>query len=283
MELNTTNQIIPFIKQKHANIAERLPFFNSCALQLGVSNPTRNPTNPSNPPEPKPVTARTDHSDGRWRVSAPKTRRRRVEWRVFFSKTRATRPDRRYIQIWQYARRSKQDLVRSGNIQVRFGEIRRHLRRSKRNLVRSDDIRGDPSEISTIFGEIRRDSRRSGLISAIFGADLLGFCRFRRIFWRFRRRLQDPATLSTDRTDPNTTRTQNRLDRVTPAVGFGSLRLPPDARRVGSGLGPKPTRPTRGQPYLLVITGQIRWGKLWPCPFTHHGLIINECIFPSSF
>ena len=37
-------------------------------------------------------------------------------------------------------------------------------------------------------------------------------------------------------------------DRVTPAVGFGSLRLPPDARRVGSGLGPKPTRPTRGQP-----------------------------------
>ena len=36
MELNTTNQIIPFIKQKHANIAERLPFFNSCALQSPV-------------------------------------------------------------------------------------------------------------------------------------------------------------------------------------------------------------------------------------------------------
>ena len=36
--------------------------------------------------------------------------------------------------IWQYARRSKQDLVRSGDIQARFGEIRRHLRRSKRDL-----------------------------------------------------------------------------------------------------------------------------------------------------
>ena len=36
MELNTTNQIIPFIKQKHANIAERFPFFNSCALQSPV-------------------------------------------------------------------------------------------------------------------------------------------------------------------------------------------------------------------------------------------------------
>ena len=106
-------------------------------VEVGVSNPTRNPTNPSNPPEPEPATARTDHSDGRWRVSAPKTRHRRVEWRVFFSKTRATRSDRRYIQIWQYARRS-------GDIQARFGEIRRHLRRSKRNLVRSGDIRGDP-------------------------------------------------------------------------------------------------------------------------------------------
>ena len=92
-------------------------------------------------------------------------------------------------------------------IQARFGEIRRHSRRSKRDLVRFGDIRRDLSEISTIFGDIRRDSRRSRLISAIFGANLSGFYRFRRIFWRFRQRLQDPATLSTDRTDPNTTRT----------------------------------------------------------------------------
>ena len=73
-------------------------------------------------------------------------------------------------------------------IQARFSEIRRHSRRSKRDLVRSGDIRGDPSEILTIFGEIRQDSRRSRLISAIFGADLLGFCRFQRIFWRYQRR-----------------------------------------------------------------------------------------------
>ena len=131
-------------------------------------------------PNPKPI--QPSDTDGRFRVLPSSTRRRRVEWRVFFSKTRATRPDRRYIQIRQYPATSKRDLVRSGDIQVRFGEIRRHLRRSKRDLVRSGDIRGDPSEISTIFGEIRRDSRRSRLISAIFGADLLGFCRFRRIF-----------------------------------------------------------------------------------------------------
>ena len=123
------------------------PRYNS----LGVSNPTRNPTNPL---EPEPKTAQTDHSDGRWRVSAPKTWHRWVEWRVFFSKTRATRPDRHYIQIRQY----------SGT--------------SKRDLVRFDDIRGDPSKISTIFGEIRWDLRRSRLISTIFGANLLGFCRF---------------------------------------------------------------------------------------------------------
>ena len=171
--------------------------------------PTRNPTNPSNLPELEPKTARTDHSDGRRRISAPKTRRRRVEWRVFFSKTWATWLDRRYIQIRQYSRRSKWDLVRSG------------------------DIRGDLSEISTIFGEIRRHSRRSRLNSVIFGVDLLGFCKFWRIFWRFRRRLQDLATFSTDRTDPNTTQTP--LDRVMSAVGFGSLRLPPDICRLGLG------------------------------------------------
>ena len=115
---------------------------------LGVSNPTRNPTNP---PELEPKTAQTDHSDGWWWVSAPKTWRRWVKWWVFFSKTRATRPNRHYIQIQQYSGRSKRDLVRSG------------------------DIRGDPSEILTMFGEIRWDLRRFGLISTIFGVDLLSF------------------------------------------------------------------------------------------------------------
>ena len=123
-----------------------LDFASFLQLSLGVSNPTRNPTNPSNPPEPKPTTAQTDHSDGRWRVSASKTWRRQVEWRVFFSETRATRPDRRYTNLTIF-----------GEIQARFGEI-------------------------------RQDSRRSRLILAIFGADLLGFCRFQRIYWRFRLR-----------------------------------------------------------------------------------------------
>ena len=41
-------------------------------------------------------------------------------------------------------------------------------------------------EIQARFGEIRQDLRRSRLISAIFGVDLLGFWRFQQIFWRFR-------------------------------------------------------------------------------------------------
>ena len=36
IELNTTNQIISFIKQKYTNIAERFPFFNACVLQSPV-------------------------------------------------------------------------------------------------------------------------------------------------------------------------------------------------------------------------------------------------------
>ena len=94
-------------------------------------------------------------------------------------------------------------------------------------------------EIQARFGEIRRHSRRSRLISAIFGADLLGFCRFRRIFWRVRRCLQDPATLSIDRIDPNPKPTW-------PSDIGGWFRVPPPStrcRQVGSGLGPKPTWP----------------------------------------
>ena len=111
-----------------------LCFFSS-ALPWGVQ-PNPKPNQPEQP-------ARIDHSDGRWWVSAPKTWRRWVEWRVFFSKTWATWPDRRYTSLAIFE-----------EIQVRFGEIRQH-------------------------------SRRSRLILVIFGADLLGFCRFQRIFWRF--------------------------------------------------------------------------------------------------
>ena len=38
IKLNTTNQIISFIKQKYTNIAEGFPFFNSCVLQSPLTS-----------------------------------------------------------------------------------------------------------------------------------------------------------------------------------------------------------------------------------------------------
>ena len=105
------------------------------------------PTRPTKPPDPHPILAFT-----------PKTQRVRVEWQVFFSKTRATRPDRCYIQIWPT------------------------LGRSSSNLRRSN-------EISTIFGEIQPNSAKSQQIFSNFGvyfgnfnANLVSFCRFQPFF-----------------------------------------------------------------------------------------------------
>ena len=132
-------------------------------LKLGVSNPIRNPTNPSNPPKPEPTTPTV--GDG---FLTPRPDIGGLSGG--FSSPKPEPPDPTDV------------IYKSGNIRRHSREIWQYPATFKRDLVRSGDIRGDPSEISTIFGEIRRDSRRSKLISAIFGADLLGFCRFRRIF-----------------------------------------------------------------------------------------------------
>lgn len=51
-------------------------------VSLGLSTQPENPSNLSNPPEPEPVTARTDHSDGWWQVAAHRTRHLWVDWWV---------------------------------------------------------------------------------------------------------------------------------------------------------------------------------------------------------
>ena len=93
-------------------------------LSLGIrgvqTRPT--PTKSTKPPNPHRILARTDAPANRLRVS--KTQRRRVEWRVFFSKTRVTRPDQCYIQIQPTLARSSLDSRRSGKISTVFGKIK---------------------------------------------------------------------------------------------------------------------------------------------------------------
>ena len=50
------------------------------------------PVGLTNPPDLHPSSARIDTPIGQFRVSASKTRRQWIEWRVFFSKIRATDP-----------------------------------------------------------------------------------------------------------------------------------------------------------------------------------------------
>ena len=60
---------------------------------------TRSPDQTEKPARTDPLAARPDDSGGRPRVSILQTRFRRVEWRVFSSKTAATRPARPPLQM----------------------------------------------------------------------------------------------------------------------------------------------------------------------------------------
>ena len=154
---------------------------------------------------------------------------RRVEWRVFFSKTRATRPDRCYIQIWQYAGRSNRDLVRSGDIQARFGEIRRHSRRSKRDL---DHIWWD----STRFEEIQADFDDFWCRSNGFLQISANFLKISAMF----------AGSGDSLNRPNWPEHHPNPKPTRPSDAGGRFQVPSPStrrRRVGSRLGPKPTRP----------------------------------------
>ena len=79
--------------------------------------------------------ARSDDSGGRRRVSTLQTRSRRVEWRVFSSKTAATRPARSPLQM------------QASSVQIRRRLAIFHLdrRRFCSDLLRSDDFGSDPA------------------------------------------------------------------------------------------------------------------------------------------
>ena len=62
-------------------------------LSRGVQQ-NRDPTNPPKPVRSGPTTVRPDAGDGRRRISASRTRKRRVGWRVFSPKPEETRPNR---------------------------------------------------------------------------------------------------------------------------------------------------------------------------------------------
>ena len=105
--------------------------------------------------------------------------------------------------------------------------------------MRSGDIRGGLSKISTIFGEIRRDSRSSRLISTIFSADLLGFAdsgKFLKIL----------ATFAVSGNSLHRLEHHSNPKPIQPSDADGQFRVLPSStrrRRVWSGLGLKPTRP----------------------------------------
>ena len=84
------------------------------------------PAGPTKQPDPHPILA-----------YAPKTRRRWVEWWVFFPKTRATRLDECYIQIRPTPGRSSSNPRRSSGISTIF--------------MRFSQIRPNPSRFSVIF------------------------------------------------------------------------------------------------------------------------------------
>ena len=113
-------------------------------------NPLDRPTHP--------ISAGTDAPNSLFWVSAPKARRQRVEWWVFFSKTRATRPDRGYIQIWRNQAQIWGDPTISQPYLVRFSQIQ--------------PFPTDFSDFGADFGD--------------FDADLVCFYIFRQWFCRFR-------------------------------------------------------------------------------------------------
>ena len=82
------------------------------------------PAGPTNPPNLHPSSTWTDALIRRFWVSVPKAWCRRFEWRVFFSKTRATRPDKGYIQIRRNHAQIRGDPASSQPYLVRFSQIR---------------------------------------------------------------------------------------------------------------------------------------------------------------
>ena len=130
----------------------------------------------------------------------------------------------------------------SGKIKLRFEEIRQDLdhiwwdsrrsklisARSRPYLVKSGEIQGDPSWFPWELNHIWWDLARFEEIQAYFG-DFRSKCiEFLKIPVTF---VESDDSLNR----PNTTQTRNWLDQLMLAVGFESLRHPPNADRLGLG------------------------------------------------
>ena len=162
----------------------------------------------------------------------PKARRRWVEWQVFFSKTRATRPDEGYIQI-----------------RPNHAQIRGDLASSQPYLVRFSQIRPFPSYFSD-FGADFGD----------FDVDLVSFYIFQRWFADSSDDFTAPAMilqlqwrpdLHSNRPDPHPNKKPSR-----PIDAGGRFRvtlLSTRRQRVGFRLGRKSTRPNPWTPLVGTL------------------------------
>ena len=185
-------------------------------------NPLDRPTHP--------ISAVTDAPNSLFWVSAPKARRQWVEWWVFFSKTRATRPDRGYIQIWRNQAQIWGDPTSSQPYLVRFNQIQPF-----------------PTDFSD-FGEDFGD----------FDADLVCFYIFRQWFCRFRWWFCSSGNDSKP-TEHTWSHPNPKLTRSIEADGrFRVTLLSTQRWRVGFKLGQKPTQPN---PWTLLNI--IAWLMLY--------------------
>ena len=131
---------------------------------VGLSRPIRDPTHPEDPTGDRSETDRSDYSGGRRRVSASRTRKRRVGWRIFSPKPEETRPNRDL----RISRRSYLHLARSQPFPARSQLDPWNLHWIWRDLAESD-------EISTNSKKIQRKYHRN---FADFAVKSLDFGRF---------------------------------------------------------------------------------------------------------
>ena len=146
-------------------------------LQLGLSRPIRDPIYPEDPIGDRSETSQPDYSSGRRRVSASRTRKRRVGWRVFSPKPEETQSNRDLNisrQSYLHPVRSQPFLARSqhfpmklftsGEISTISGEISARSMESSLDLARSHYIWRDlaeSDEISTNSKKIQRKYHRN--------------------------------------------------------------------------------------------------------------------------
>ena len=191
------------------------------------------PAGPTSLPDLHPSSARTDAPVGQFRVSMPNAQCQWVEWRVFFSKTWATRPDGGYIKI----RRNQ-------------AQIRGDLASSQPYLVRFSQILPFPSYFND-FGADFSD----------FGTDLMSF----NIFWRWFAdsgddfatpamilQLQRRPDLHLNRPDPHPNPKPTWL--INAGGWFRVTLLSTRRQRVGFGLGWKSTWPDPLTPLMVILS-----------------------------